>query len=370
MSGTSMDGIDAALVQIQNSQISLLTHVQLAYPEHVLKSLRQISVPGQNEIDRMGKLDLEVATAFAQATQRLLDQAGINSNQITAIGSHGQTIRHRPQPHNASNDQRGFTLQIGDPNTMAVLTGIPVVADFRRKDMALGGQGAPLAPGFHVAAFDKPEQSQVVLNLGGIANITHMPAVAANTATKVIGFDTGPANTLLDAWYQKHHSGSFDEDGNWAQTGKVDRPLLARLLKDPYFAQTAPKSTGREYFSLAWLNSILANFNNLNPPDIQHTLVEFTVETIGEQIDKLGVVDNIFVCGGGALNAFLMTKLQQRMGDTLVSSTAVNGIDPTHVESMAFAWLASQRLNNLAGNIPSVTGASQRTVLGAIYLPN
>lgn len=365
-----MDGVDATLVKIGPSGIRFRHHVHLPYPSSLLNTLRCLSLPGDSEIDVMGIADVEVAKVLAQAIHQLLRASGYHHNQITAIGCHGQTIRHRPRATNPIQESSGFTLQIGDPNTLAVATGIPVIADFRRKDMALGGQGAPLAPGFHLAAMHDHRIDQVVLNLGGIANITYLPAEANANQNSVIGFDTGPANTLLDTWFQQHHSGSFDTDGTWASGGQVCTHLLQQLLSDPYFALPFPKSTGKEYFSLAWLSEVLKRFPNLSARDVQTTLVELSVQSITTQIHQLSSVDKVYVCGGGVFNVFLMQRLTQSLNTMSVESSLSMGIDPMHIESMAFAWLAYRRWHRLSGNLPSVTGAIASAVLGSIYLPD
>ena len=365
-----MDGIDAALVDISSNGLVLKNHLHLPYPPKLLEQLRRISVPGDNEIECMGQADIDVANAMAQVTLQLLTASGYSPEHICAIGSHGQTIRHRPTQHGNTQNSTGFTLQIGDPNTLATKSGISVVADFRRKDMALGGQGAPLAPGFHLAALNDPKLNQVVLNLGGIANITFLPKGAGMGSESIIGFDTGPANTLIDAWFQQHHAGDFDCDGKWARSGQVDTTLLNQLLSDPYFAAPAPKSTGREYFSMSWLNTSLHRFANLSPEDVQATLTELTIATISKQIRQIPEVDCIHVCGGGVFNRCIMDGIKRSFPNIMVDSTITRGVDPMHIEAMAFAWLAYRRVHNLTGNLPSVTGASKSAVLGSIYLPN
>ena len=365
-----MDGIDAALVQIDEAGIAFKHHVHVPYPASLLKKLRHLSLPGTNEIDGMGQADIEVAETLVSATHQLLNVSCYQPSDITAIGSHGQTIRHRPATTNSPQHAAGFTLQIGDPNTLAVQTGIPVVADFRRKDMALGGQGAPLAPGFHLAAMHDAKCNQVVLNLGGIANITYLPVDASNNNSTVIGFDTGPANTLIDAWFQQHHKGHFDQNGAWASSGTVSSELLNCLLDDPYFAESPPKSTGKEYFSLDWLNASLRQYPDLSAQDVQATLAELTVTSISDQINALDEVDRVYVCGGGVFNHYLMRGLSQSLNNTVVTSSSSMGMDPMHIEAMAFAWLAYRRWHGLSGNLPSVTGAQNPAVLGSIYLPD
>ena len=371
MSGTSMDGVDAVLGHIDKANIRFQHHIHYPYPQTLVEQLQSLCLSGPDEIDRMGELDNSVADCFANATNRLLQSAGIAFHDVTAIGSHGQTIRHRPREAGCSAESR-FTLQIGNPHWIAEHTQIPVVADFRRKDMLLGGHGAPLAPGFHNAWLPRTDGTRVVLNLGGIANITELPA--ASSQRQVTGFDTGPANALLDAWYRQHHASntnaeSFDRDGVWASQGEVIPSLLNALLNDPYFAQRPPKSTGKEYFNLNWVNNITCT-STYAPEDVQATLLALTVESVAHAIENCISVTEVVLCGGGALNTYLINQLQQRLPSlTLVSSHAY-GLDPMQVEGMAFAWLAHQFWNRQPGNLPSVTGAAKSAILGALHLPN
>ena len=365
MSGTSMDGVDAVLAEFSEHRVSCLGHAHRSYPAQLLNHLQRLCIPGDNEIEFWGAIDNGVAQVCVDVIQDLLESTKIDASQIKAIGAHGQTIRHRPYgiediPNSA------FTLQIGDPNTIAVKSNIPVVADFRRKDIALGGQGAPLAPAFHNAYFTTPGMSQVVLNLGGIANITCLPT---HIGKPIFGYDTGPANPLIDNWFQQHHNGHFDAGGEWAATGTVQQALLDTWLSDPYFSQPAPKSTGKEYFTLDWL-ARSTTLDDYARADIQATLVALTVESVAEQIEKMGDVERVLVCGGGVYNNHLMRCLQQRLSGTEVASTATVGVDPMHVEALAFAWLARQYDLRQPGNLPSVTGASRSAVLGALYYPD
>lgn len=358
ISGTSLDGIDAVAVDLTEPIPQLLGAIHRPYDPALLQGLRSLCLPGDNEIDRLGEVDRQVAIAFADAVASLLSESGVQASRISAIGSHGQTVRHRPTL------KHPFTLQIGDPNTLAELTGITTVADFRRRDMAAGGEGAPLVPAFHQAVFHAPGVSRVVLNLGGIANITCLPASAS---VPVRGYDTGPANTLLDSWISRHRNLAHDSAGAWARSGRLIGTLLDDLLTDPYFSLASPKSTGTEYFNLAWLDERLAD-HDYEPVDVQHTLSELTAVTVADAISSEGYASaEILVCGGGVHNDYLMSRLQSLLPDGNVSSTAAYGLDPDWVEATAFAWLAKRTLSGLSGNLPSVTGARNPVVLGAIY---
>lgn len=358
ISGTSLDGIDAALVDFSNGIPRLHTALHTPYAEPLLMELRALCQPGNNEIDRLGEVDRRVALAFAEAVGALLLEAGIEARQITAIGSHGQTVRHRPTATHP------FTLQIGDPNTLAEQTGITTVGDFRRRDIAAGGEGAPLVPAFHQALFQSHELARIALNLGGIANITCLPLL--NTGP-IIGYDTGPANTLLDGWIHRHLGQTYDDQGKWASSGRLNERLLQRLLDDPYFSMKPPKSTGTEYFHLAWLDALLPD-DPLPPEDVQRTLVELTARSVADAIRQEDFDSaEILVCGGGAYNRFLLDRLRNQLPSATIASSAIHGVDPDWIEAMAFAWLARQTLAGLSGNLPSVTGARRAVPLGAVY---
>lgn len=361
MSGTSMDGIDAVLVMMDGDELRV--EAAISHPWPTARELHELCTPSDNEIDRMGVADNLVAREFATATHALLAKAGLTPKDIRAIGSHGQTIRHRPL--------LGFTLQIGNAALLAALTGIDVIADFRTMDMALGGQGAPLVPAFHQALFAKPGALRVVLNLGGIANISVLPGNAGG----VYGFDTGPANTLLDGWYRRHqpHGGSYDAEGKWAASGQLIPALLEKLLAHPYFAAPAPKSTGREMFTLAWLDDELAG-SGYAPVDVQRTLQALTCHSIARQLpvppESPGINQpktELFVCGGGAHNGPLLAELANLLPGWRIASTTELGIAPDWIEGAAFAWLAQRFIHRKPGNLPAVTGASRPAVLGALY---
>ena len=358
ISGTSLDGIDAALVDFSAGSPKLRSTLHSPYSGPLLGELRSLCQPGNNEIDRLGELDRQVGRAFAAAVDALIGQAGVAAGQIAAIGSHGQTIRHRPATNNP------FTLQIGDPNTLAELTGITTVADFRRRDIAAGGEGAPLVPAFHQALLQTEARARVVLNLGGIANITCLPTLGDGS---VIGYDTGPANTLLDSWISRHRNQAFDSEGCWAASGQLLDSLLQELLEEPYFELPPPKSTGTEYFNLAWLEPHLPT--PLPPAeDVQRTLAELTARSAADAIRREGYGDcEVLVCGGGAHNLFLLELLQRQLPESTVGSVTKYGLDPDWIEAMAFAWLARRTLTGLPGNLPTVTGARRAVPLGAIF---
>ena len=361
LSGTSIDGIDVALVRF-DPQPTLVASHSLPYPEELRRELLTLCTPGENEIDRLGRADVVVGRCFAQAVNELLAEAALPAGDVCAIGSHGQTIRHRPS------GAAPFTLQIGDPNVIAALTGIPVAADFRRKDMALGGQGAPLVPAFHEAIFRKAGATRVVVNIGGIANLTVLPGDAA---APLAGFDTGPGNTLLDAWSRRVLQQPMDRDGAFAASGRVAHGLLDALLADLYFKKAPPKSTGPEYFSVSWLEQHLTHGGHATDADVQATLLALTTQTIAAAIRQSAGNDapEIFLCGGGANNPTLLTALREQLPRATVDRTDALGVAAGWVEALAFAWLARQRWHALPGNSPVVTGASRAAVLGGLFLP-
>lgn len=387
MSGTSLDGMDAVLCQFNNSDdnnsdktqrpMQLLASYSQKFPKRLHKVLLALCEPNNlaelelaeselehswSELDWFGWASREYGEFASNVINRLLQQADIDSDSVLAIGCHGQTVRHRPQA--------GFSLQLVDANIIAERTGISVVSDFRRRDMAAGGQGAPLVPAFNQALFADPSSTRVFLNLGGIANITILPAVG-----KVIGYDTGPANLLLDAWTRQHSNKDFDASGAWAESGQVIEPLLNQLLGSPFFAQPYPKSTGREDFNLSWLQSELRNFDQTSTDirysaaDVQATLVELTAISASDQINRFMDQQDrnrVYVCGGGALNTYLIKRLQAHLPQWQVTTSADLGLEPTWVEAVAFAWLARQTLMGETSNLPAVTGASKGVVLGQV----
>ncbi|MEN8179189.1 MAG: anhydro-N-acetylmuramic acid kinase [Pseudomonadota bacterium] len=361
MSGTSMDGIDAALADFSQSTPRLIAHHHQPYPDELRNQLIALCQPGENEIDRLGEADIQVAQAFADATLKLLERSDISPTVVRAIGSHGQTLRHRPT------FKHPFTLQIGDPNTLSQRTGITTVADFRRRDMAVQGQGAPLAPAFHKQLFLHPQINRVILNIGGIANITWL---SADPESQILGFDTGPGNTLLDHWIRTQRSMDYDSDGDWAASGKVIHELLACFHSDPFFEQPPPKSTGTDYFNLDWLSARSAT-HSYAPQDVQATLAELTARSIATAITQYcSTADELLVCGGGVHNSDLMTRLATQLPELKVSSSMRLGVDPDWIEAMAFAWLAKRTLEGKLGNLPATTGAEEAVILGGIYPAN
>lgn len=372
ISGTSIDCIDAVLVDCSNDQPILLAQHQHPIDPATQQAIAALCLPGNNEIDRMGQMDLQLGALFADAVNTLIAKTQFSNKNIVAIGSHGQTIRHRPPKLTGTS---GFTLQIGDANTIAEKTQITTVADFRRRDMAAGGQGAPFAPAFHKAIAPSNVETSAFLNLGGIANIT---VVHQNNI--VSGFDTGPANGLMDAWILKHKNKPFDNNGEWAKSGKVNNTLLAQLKEHSYFAMAAPKSTGREEFHLPWLESIIDSVTEDQPKihseDVQATLMRFSCETIIDAV--LGINAKlkhqpsvIYCCGGGAQNAFFLDTLQTLCNSSnsniRISSTDELGIGADWVEACAFAWLAKQRIERQAISLQTVTGAKHDVIAGCIY---
>lgn len=361
MSGTSSDGIDVALINTR-PQISLLATHSKSISTELQKEIHCLADPTQGStLDQLGELDHMLGHAFADAVMELLHKTQTDTHQIAAIGSHGQTVRHRPS------GKFPFTLQIGDPNIIAARTGITTITDFRRRDMSTGGQGAPLVPGFHQAVFSSKNSDRAIVNIGGMANITWLPQ--SQLESDVIGFDTGPGNVLLDGWIHQHLQQRFDHNGDWAAQGKLNKSLLDLLLAEDFFQQSPPKSTGREMFNMSWLKKQLNRLDQAIPAiDVQRTLLELTAKTIVDSIQKLGSNrKQIFVCGGGAFNQLLMQRLQDLLNPDSLASTAELGIEPQWVEAMAFAWLAHQRMENKTGNICAVTGAKTASVLGAIY---
>jgi anhydro-N-acetylmuramic acid kinase len=358
ISGTSVDGLDLALLEIDD-EIHFLRSETVALISPLRDQLLALGQPGTDEIDRLGGADRQLGRAIGVAVNEFLAAAGIRSETVTAIGSHGQTVRHRPD------GATPFTMQIGDPNQITEATGITCVADFRRRDMAAGGQGAPLVPPFHAALFHVTHEHRVILNIGGISNITVLPS---NPADGVAGFDTGPGNGLMDAWIAQCKQLDYDVDGSWAGQGRCDDSLLNELLADPYFAKSPPKSTGREHFNLAWLTE-RSRVRSMAEVDVQATLLELTAVSICEAVQRWAPrSQRLLVCGGGRNNAALMRRLTT-LANCPVEKTDQHGIDGDGLEAGAFAWLAHRNLEGLPGNEPSVSGAGGSRILGAVYRP-
>jgi anhydro-N-acetylmuramic acid kinase len=357
ISGTSIDGVDAVLVDFGERSCRVIEAATTPFPPRLLARLRRVVEVPHTELRELGALDHAVGEFFAGRALDLIARAGITCETVHAIGHHGQTIFHEP------GGDEPFSMQIGDPNVVAAATGICTVADFRRLDMALGGQGAPLVPAFHAWCFGVSNEARAVVNIGGIANIT-----ALQPNQPAAGFDTGPGNTLLDLWVRRHRGVDYDRDGAWAASGRVNTALLATLLTEPYLAAAAPKSTGRELFNMNWLDGHLSRHTSTAPADVQATLSEFTATTIVTSVDRaLRDCKRLIVCGGGAHNTDLMARLKRLSGRS-VDTTAAFGIAPDWVEGAAFAWLARARLRSEAGNVPTVTGARRPAVLGGVYL--
>lgn len=377
MSGTSLDALDAVLCRFDERPVVIASH-SISFPSNLKAALAALTMPNgvddyikqaavdfESELDVFGWASVEYGELAAVVVHELLNKAGVGSESVCAIGCHGQTVRHRPQWR--------FSLQLLDPNVLTERTNIAVVSDFRRRDMAVNGQGAPLAPAFHEAIFNSDYDDtnhRALLNLGGIANIT----VLSHGEREVIGFDTGCANLLLDGWIKRHTGADFDKNGNWAKSGQIIMPLLEQLLTHPFFEKPYPKSTGREEFNLAWLDQELEKFNkNYNsthtPADVEATLVELTSVSVARALSKIMAFGDLFVCGGGALNGYLMTRLAHNLPTWHIQSTQTLGIPPTLVESLAFAWLAQQTMLSQPNNLPSVTGAKKSVVLGQVCFP-
>lgn len=357
MSGTSLDGVDCALVEIENDHVTLVASLDYPMSKDIKQAALAISLGQPTDLVAIGTLDHQLGHLYADAVLALLQQANLSADDITAIGNHGQTVFHQPT------GPAPFTIQLGDANVIAMKTGITTVADFRRKDMALGGQGAPLVPAFHHSLFQSKESSTVVLNIGGIANISVL-----RPGQKVIGYDTGPGNMLMDAWCMKHRDQPYDHASQWALQGVSNPALLNALLEEPYLNLPAPKSTGRELFNMAWLDDILSRHPTATA-DVQRTLCEYTALTIAQEVKKyqLGDQPELLVCGGGVHNPLLMQRLQALLPGWDLIPTDERGVDSDNMEAMAFAWLAYRRIHNLPSNLPDVTGASKAVSLGVLY---
>jgi anhydro-N-acetylmuramic acid kinase len=360
MSGTSMDGVDTVLVEIEDNHVRLLASDDYPMPAGLKQTLLSVCTGQNTNLKVIGELDHQLGHLFDDAVLQLLDKSGSSANQIRAIGNHGQTVFHQPT------GDLPFTTQLGDANIIAVKTGIDTVADFRRKDMALGGQGAPLVPAFHKNIFAMQDSTTVVLNIGGIANISVLHPQQA-----VIGYDTGPGNMFMDAWCELHTGQGFDKDALFALQGNIDTALLTQLLAEPYLAMSAPKSTGRELFNIDWLHQQLANYD-VSAQDVQRTLCEYSAVTIANEVEKFtyGQKPQLLVCGGGARNPLLMQRLTALLTQWQVATTNDKGVDGDYMEAMAFAWLAQRHIDGLPSNLPEVTGASRLASLGVLYPKN
>jgi anhydro-N-acetylmuramic acid kinase len=365
ISGTSMDAIDAALIDILPTNIQLLSYQETPYSQDLRAQLEQSVTANVLMRPRdIGVLSARVGREFAAAATHLLETSDVERSDIVAIGCHGQTLAHHPEV------APPFSMQIGDPNIVALQTGIPTVADFRNMDMAAGGQGAPLVPPFHAALFSQPGVAKAVVNIGGIANVTLLPS---SEKQPLIAFDTGPGNTLMDNWIGVHHGRTYDHEGKWASSGQIDVELLDMLSADEYFSRPAPKSTGREHFNLRWLEDILRQRNRsaLSAPDVQRTLVALTARTVVAQISRyLPDCSELILCGGGAFNPLLVSDIGAIAPEMRLRTSAQLGVPVGAVEAMAFAWLAYRRITGLPGNMPSVTGARESVLLGGIYAPH
>ena len=353
MSGTSLDGADAALIDFSDRFPRILAFATVPFPVALRDRILTLSEPGDDSMELSGVVSIELADLYARAVEGVIAGGGVDRHSIVAIGCHGQTVRHRPD--------LGFTIQLNDPARVAELTGIDVVADFRRRDMAAGGQGAPLVPAFHEAVFRNDKTSRAVVNIGGISNVTWLPA-----SRKTVGFDCGPGNVLLDGWARRHIGTHYDEDGAWAARGNTDTALLDRLLEEPFLKSPPPKSTGRELFRLEWLERRLSP--SMAPADVQSTLTDFTAHAIMGAIERFcGDTQEIYLAGGGARNSALVSRIKALAKGRPVEPTDVLGVPTSHVESMAFAWLAMKCVRKEPVDLTAATGAKGPRILGAVY---
>ena len=360
MSGTSLDGVDGVLVASADGRV--LAEAYLPFPNELRETLMVLQAPSDNELHREALAANALVRVYAECVRQLLAASGLPASAVSAIGAHGQTIRHRPGEF----DGIGYTRQLNAPALLAELTGIDVVADIRSRDVAAGGQGAPLVPAYHQAMFSDAGETRVVCNLGGISNVTILPAAALGQP--VSGFDCGPGNALLDGWASRHLGKAYDDGGAWGATGRTDDALLAALLSEPYFAQTPPKSTGRDLFHAAWLDAHLAAFPHVSPVDVQATLVALTAQCIANDVLRFAPgCRGFYACGGGTRNHALMQAIANRLPGVKVATTDALGVPPQQVEARAFAWLAERCVAREPGNLPSVTGAKGPRILGAIY---
>ncbi|MCL2309435.1 MAG: anhydro-N-acetylmuramic acid kinase [Proteobacteria bacterium] len=368
MSGTSLDGVDAVVAAFPKETAlsfsgkdfrepfcELRGSAFVPFPAALREELFALQEAGADELARSARVANALADLYAQATQEAARQAGVEAAQLRAVGVHGQTVRHCPT--------EAWSCQLNNPARVAEHLGIDVVADFRSRDLAAGGQGAPLVPAFHAAMFGSAAKHRVIINIGGIANLTDLPPQGV-----VRGFDSGPGNVLLDTWYARHQKGAFDHDGAWAASGQSSPALLAALLNEPFFSKAPPKSTGRDLFHPAWLAAHLASFSSLSPADVQATLLQLTATSIAVAVSKEAAgSEEIFVCGGGAYNTALISALRALLAPRTVQATDALGVSAQHVEALAFAWLACETLARRPGNLPAATGAKGLRVLGAVY---
>ena len=359
MSGTSLDGVDGVLIDFANGPLQVLAHQHAPFDPPLRSQLLALNQSGPDELHRSALAANALSGLYAQVVQSLLIDSQLQAEQIRAIGAHGQTVRHQPGLH----DGIGYSLQIQNPSLLAELSGIAVVADWRSRDVAAGGQGAPLVPAFHQAVFGQAGQDLAVLNVGGIANLSVLSAQG-----DALGFDCGPGNVLMDLWCQRHKGQAYDDAGRWAASGQVQADLLTRWMQEPFFHKAPPKSTGRDLFHAQWLDKHLAAGPALAPQDVQASLCALTAESIALAVSKHAPRSSrLMVCGGGAYNQCLMAMLQSRLPWLTVASTAESGLSPSQVEAAAFAWLARQTCLGLPGNLPKATGARGARVLGGIY---
>ena len=366
MSGTSLDGVDGVLADFADPvhPSMVLASASRPFPQALRAELLALNTPGDNELHRAALSANALVRVYAQVVADLLASSQLQASDVTAIGAHGQTVRHRPQEF----DGTGYTLQLNQPALLAELCGIDVVADFRSRDVAAGGQGAPLVPPFHRAVFGHPSQARAVLNIGGISNITVLPEAQTSANAPLIGFDCGPGNALIDAWCQLHNGAAFDDRGHWGATGAVHAGLLEALQDDAFFARPPPKSTGRDLFNMPWLRQRLQGFEGLAAQDVQATLTELTAWACVRALQWAPQrCEMVLVCGGGAHNDALLQRLQAALGTTPVCSSAALGVAPTDLEALAFAWLAQQTVLRKRASVPSVTGAQGARILGAVY---
>jgi anhydro-N-acetylmuramic acid kinase len=361
MSGTSLDGVDGVLIDFSGATLSVLGHASAPLPADLRAELLALNTSGPDELHRAALAANALVRVYAGVVHALLASSQTDARQVLAMGAHGQTVRHQP----GAFDGTGYTLQLNNPALLAELCRIDVVADFRSRDVAAGGQGAPLVPAFHQSVFGGSGVPIAVLNLGGMANLT---VLGEQTHDEVLGFDCGPGNVLMDAWCLQHRGASFDQDGAWARNGQVHAGLLATLRAEPFFRLAPPKSTGRDLFNPLWLADALAHFTTVPPVDVQATLAELTALSCAEAVLNWGAASReLLVCGGGAFNKHLMSRLQAALPGVMVMDSQARGLPPLQVEAAAFAWLARQTLNRSPGNLGQVTGAAGARVLGAIY---